>query len=340
MGKNYDRLDAGKLFMAICVVAIHTHPLEFCTLESVNRLYNVFIYTAVPYFFLATGFLLGEKMKAKSNCEKAAVFKQYAHKTIRLYLIWNILYFPLAVYGYCMEGRGIGSAVLEYIRGLLFIGQHFHSWQLWYLLSAIYAVTVLAFLNVRGVKKGVILLLGVILFLIGTVMTALIETGATNSFIFLWSKVFGGTGRLFYGLFYIEAGICISGGLKKLRDKTGILAAGVCFGLICGYVAGDGILAEIVKNISRIPIAAGLLCFSVKDGKRSISIPGGGYIALRKISTVLYFVHMWVFSLYCLAEGGRITFGPEAFLTTITVSLTAGLILVLIHSKKIDSFFF
>ena len=90
MGKNYDRLDAGKLFMAICVVAIHTHPLEFCTLESVNRLYNVFIYTAVPYFFLATGFLLGEKMKAKSNCEKAAVFKQYSHKTIRLNLIWNI----------------------------------------------------------------------------------------------------------------------------------------------------------------------------------------------------------------------------------------------------------
>lgn len=39
-----------------------------------------------------------------------------------------------AVYGYYLEGDGILKAAVLYIRNLIFQGEHYYSWPLWYLL--------------------------------------------------------------------------------------------------------------------------------------------------------------------------------------------------------------
>lgn len=61
--KNYCGIDLIKFFMAIIVVAIHTHPLEHCSNEILIRIYNSIVSSAVPFFFISSGFLLGSKLK-------------------------------------------------------------------------------------------------------------------------------------------------------------------------------------------------------------------------------------------------------------------------------------
>jgi len=40
-GSNYNSIDLCKFLMAVCVVAIHTHPLQNCSQDILNRAHNV-----------------------------------------------------------------------------------------------------------------------------------------------------------------------------------------------------------------------------------------------------------------------------------------------------------
>lgn len=56
--KKYNSLDAGKLFMAVVVAAIHTEPLINCEINYINKIYDALKLVAVPFFFVTAGFLL------------------------------------------------------------------------------------------------------------------------------------------------------------------------------------------------------------------------------------------------------------------------------------------
>ena len=51
-------IDLVKLLMAVCVVAIHTEPLINCNNSFVQSICDSIVRCAVPFFFLASGFLL------------------------------------------------------------------------------------------------------------------------------------------------------------------------------------------------------------------------------------------------------------------------------------------
>ena len=56
-------IDLFKLIGSIVVVAIHSHPFESHPLPVVvEPFYVLLCNTAVPFFFMATGFLLGYKV--------------------------------------------------------------------------------------------------------------------------------------------------------------------------------------------------------------------------------------------------------------------------------------
>lgn len=65
-----------KFFMALCVVAIHTGPLYDFDSNIQNFGYNQVFALAVPYFFLAAGFFLGEKA-LKDGIAFIEVLKNY-----------------------------------------------------------------------------------------------------------------------------------------------------------------------------------------------------------------------------------------------------------------------
>ena len=55
--KTYSNIDLFKFIAAIFVVAIHTDPLANCKGEFFYYPLNMLFSTAVPFFFLSTGFL-------------------------------------------------------------------------------------------------------------------------------------------------------------------------------------------------------------------------------------------------------------------------------------------
>ena len=86
---QYYGVDFVKLFMAICVIAIHTSPLTKLTGTPIFTLYTLTVNQAVPFFFVASGYFLAEKsigiFLSKQN---SAVLKKFLFSIAKLYVLW------------------------------------------------------------------------------------------------------------------------------------------------------------------------------------------------------------------------------------------------------------
>lgn len=144
--RQYPALDVFKLFFAVCVVAIHTYAaaglppaVGFWLQQGVFRL-------AVPFFFVASGFLLGEKLSRRKE-SPAAVFDRYVKK-------WLLPLFCLGTANGLLElllqrlrgGPGLRSAVVQFIKHLVF----YPYGAMWY----VQACVVGALLLYPFIKKG------------------------------------------------------------------------------------------------------------------------------------------------------------------------------------------
>ncbi len=173
--RRFNSLDLCKLIMAICVVAIHTHPLEKCEIDLANRVYTSFVEMAVPFFFISAGFLLGNKMEIPFSGEKNEdIIKKYLLKIIKMYLIWTAVYFPLAAYHFISVDTEPLKAVIGYIRGFVFVGEQYNSWPLWYLPSSIYSLLLILFLVKRKKNIEYILCIGGLGFIASILITYLV----------------------------------------------------------------------------------------------------------------------------------------------------------------------
>ncbi|WP_207638189.1 acyltransferase family protein [Butyrivibrio sp. AC2005] len=121
--KNYYAIDLFKFIFAFCVVAIHTGPLDGCMLSVVSTFYDIFVAIAVPFFFISSGFFLAQKMQYPFQIEaNEIILKKYIKKNVKLYLIWSVIYFPLALVHFASRKIQPLRAVMLYVRRLIFIG--------------------------------------------------------------------------------------------------------------------------------------------------------------------------------------------------------------------------
>lgn len=155
LNKQYESFDVLKFILSIFVIAIHTDPLQNFIGTLIYDFYQSLIYLAVPVFFIMTGFLIANKM---SNLDfdnihednHVAIIIGHIKKLLRLYITWSLIYLPLDIYFYFEFHKSFFYVVADYLRGLIFVGEHHKSWILWYLLSSIYA---LILINGGGKKK-------------------------------------------------------------------------------------------------------------------------------------------------------------------------------------------
>jgi peptidoglycan/LPS O-acetylase OafA/YrhL len=112
--------------MAFCVVALHTITLEQSKLIIINELYDSFVNMAVPFFFIASGFLLAKKLQLPLHKEENIdIIKKYLIRIVKLYLIWNIIYLLLAIIGFILEKSTPLMSIYLYLRGLFLVGQQY-----------------------------------------------------------------------------------------------------------------------------------------------------------------------------------------------------------------------
>ena len=99
---DYKLIDLIKFLCAYLVVGIHTRPLQAVSvlLDKVVY-YNISNY-AVPFFYACTGYFLIVKQPEKDLYTKLGY---RIKKIFNIYIIWSIVYLPLTVYGWFIEGN-------------------------------------------------------------------------------------------------------------------------------------------------------------------------------------------------------------------------------------------
>ncbi|WP_182914432.1 acyltransferase [Paenibacillus sp. 1011MAR3C5] len=134
--RRYGGIDLVKLAASFLVIAIHTGPLltydeyaDFLITGIVGRL-------AVPFFFMASGYLLFRKLTGKGR-EDRSMINRYALKVALLYLAAMMIYLPLNVYKGDFD-QGISWPALA--RDIVIDGTFYHLWYLPALLIGIYMV--------------------------------------------------------------------------------------------------------------------------------------------------------------------------------------------------------
>ena len=295
-------IDICKFLGAYMVVAIHTTPWNLFGTGAFNTVYLNFIYCAVPCFFMASGYLLAGRMEwpltAKDNLPKVA---HAFFKMLKLYLLWSLAYLPLAIFDYRRSGLGVREAAIRYIKGLVFSGEHYGSWMLWYMISAIYALGIIYLLLKIKVNPWAITALGLVFILCGAALDML--SGTTNdispaiNFIrkLMWATT--GNGKVF--------------GMLLTKIKIPVWADVLI--TLCGFA---GCVAfNKYTGFFVILCAVGLFGIII-----SVKVP---YVSDRKIlrraSMIIYFMHLYVYMILVLRFGlhsGKRAFLIVALITT------------------------
>lgn len=120
--KAYPGIDSFRIAAAFLVVAIHTSPLADISGQADFILTRILARTAVPFFFMTSGFFLISKYH--NGADK---LKKFLKHTVVLYGISMVLYLPVNLYnGYFQMEHLIPNM----IKDVLFDGTFYHLWYL------------------------------------------------------------------------------------------------------------------------------------------------------------------------------------------------------------------
>ena len=278
-------IDLVKVLMAFVVVSIHTTTWPLLGIREV----------AVPYFFIVSGFFLFGKMKG-DRTEDLSAIRTWTLKILKLYLIWTAIYLPFTVYGFIQDGLSLKQSLMLFGRNLLFVGENFMSWPLWYLLAMIWSGVLIYILRALKVPIWGMLLAGIFL-------AALPHYMGDNS---LFVKLFRDSRNLaFTGPFYVVLG----GMLRHYQVRLPL------WGGILLFIAG---LVAYHFTPFALPVAAAGLFLLAKELPLS-GISDRLSRAFRDGSETLYLVHMIFAALLILLAG----LDKGALLFTLTSLLAA-----------------
>lgn len=321
--KSYNSLDAAKLFMAICVVAIHTNPLYGCKNQTAVSIYTAIVSCAVPFFFICSGFLLGKKIN-QSKEDSCLAVKKSAVRMLKLYVIWSAIYLPPAIMDYISSGNSVLHNLAHYIKGFVVNGEHYNSWMLWYLLSSFYALVMVYFLLKHRLSIEKITVLGAVLLCGYFILSGINDYSSLLPGEFTKVKrlidITIGNGKPLQGFFYIPLGILLS----KKQINPRISAVVFIFSFIVTVL-----LNQSLGRITLVITAAALFC-TVKG----IEFPDSkAYFFMRKLSTGVYFIHLYAWMIVYFLMYGEKTYGLIPFLLTTALSVILSAIWILIDRK-------
>lgn len=281
---NYNSIDVIKVCMSVLVVATHTGLFSLIhNKELADTLINS-LAIKVPFFFVASGFLVWYKIGNSSIDVKKAKLRRWINKTFRLYIVWTIVYLPFTIYGFYYDGVPVLKSLVVFIRNVLLIGQNFLSWPLWYLLGMLVAGVITYLIVVVWKRKMTVLYVVATLFAIsGVLLDYCNEHMYMQTITEPYYKLFQTTRNGFFeGLPYITIGMAIASG-HVIRSKA---VLSVLF------------LGSFALHMFGIKLATFAAVYALFSVVLSFDLPNRNdsfYANCRLTSTIIYFVHMiWV----------------------------------------------
>lgn len=207
---NYNGIDLLKYIMALAVVTIHNGAI------NVNFQYPptivFFIRSAVPFFFIVSGYFLARKLHQIKEPDKCRSFlhKRSKHLII-IFGVWLIIYLPIAIHYYVKQDFSFSHSVLHYCSSVVFQGESRDAWPLWF----IYSLSIVTFLLSFTIKRKLKWLL--ILFSLIAYFSVYLSTYTDFNPYKIVSRTKFIFGRTLGGGIYILAGMYL---YKFIYEKT------------------------------------------------------------------------------------------------------------------------
>ncbi len=344
--KQYHAIDFFKFICAILVVSIHVAP--FGQQQSKNLFFYLnfiiqgyFGMIAVPFFFVTSGFLLFKKMD-KENLN-ISIVKRYLFKLLRLYLIWSLIYFPLKLNWFFHQKIGTFHFILTYIRDFFFVGSHIHLWYFSSLIFAVFLISVLLYKKVSLKKIFVISFIFYFIGLFGQSWFGLLVPLKNNfpqffSILSLMQHLFVTTRNgLFEGFLFVTIGMLFAFypiSIKQKHAFMGLIFSMILLALEIFVFHYFHFVREGNMFLFLVPTVFFLFSFVYH-----LEFPNHPiYQALRTLSSIIFYLHMWIYSVVSkVLESIQIGLDQTFFNFIITLSITiicSILIMKLSHQQK------
>lgn len=316
---RYPGIDAVKFLMAIVVISIHTLPSGYFTAPAAKFLYDYLCASAVPFFFVSSGFLIAQKADRYTDPARDPLTDAVGSslkKFLKMYLLWMLIYAPLAVLYMLRADRGLLWCIFYYLRGFLLMGEHYNSWPLWYLLSMNYGLFFLYLLCRKKVSLNRIVLCSMAAFLCSSAVSYVFDhAGALpeplSRIAGLLSSLFS-PNRIVTGFLYVSLGILAY--RRRFSNRMG-------FVFLLLHMVALLPLPEPVTIPFKMLSGLGLLILASNWKLNHAAI----FPILRTLSVVMYFLHMYVWTFYYGIVYGEKTYGTDSFLVTTLVCTVLGL---------------
>lgn len=299
--KQYYAIDIAKFISAFFVICIHTGPLLDISVDANFVLVQVISRIAVPLFFIASGFLMFEKIDLQrewNDYDNISVIKHYIGRIFKLYMLWTILYLPFS-YMILRAGDGITlEAIIRYIRDFFFTGSFYHLWFLPALMLSVFVSYVL----LSKFKMSMALLIAFVLYVLGmfgNVYPKLLEQIPVIDLLWkMYVTIFATTRNgLFFGTMFITLGAYFSkqrSYLKRPFVFVGFLISLVLLFVECYAIKSAGYMSDIASMyILLIPCVSFLFSWILRIQLKKKKI----YKTLRQMSLLIYVSHIMFVSI-------------------------------------------
>ena len=313
MGKTvFKGIHAMKLIMAYLVVAIHTTDWSLMGLLD----------TAVPFFFLVSGFFLFRKLGG-TRAEDLTVIRSWIGKTLQMYLLWTLIYLPFTFIGFHRDGLPLTSAIALFLRNLVLVGENYLSWPLWYLLAMVWGGILIWLMRWLRIPVWGMFLVGLTLYL----SAYFFQLDSVPAYVKLFKTTRNG---IFLGLMFLTAG----GLIHRWTEHGPKLSIPQLWDLL---LIAIGFAAYQFSPLFLLPLAAGLFLLAYRTelpliDDRTAILMGG-------MSKYIYLTHM-IFAGLAILLAGMTTGWPLWLLSSACATALAALFAGPLKNTRINQWLF
>lgn len=315
-----------KMIMAFNVVGIHVGTyFDLNYSSNVNFVLDM----AVPFFFICSGFFIQNKV-SKSN-DLFCVLKRSFVRYLKLYLLWHIIYFPVALRFLLVNSHDFKENLIYCVHNFLFVGEIVLSWPLWYLHGLIVSIILVYFLYKIKLSLIQIWIVSIMLMLLGYFIGIASVSDEYSSIKAISQSIVGLLGSAerngpFRGFALVTTGMVIQKYLKigRYNYVLGVSCIAISYYLYYNslplylILCGGGLFVAILSiRISDHPL----------------------YVSLSFYSTMVYFIHMFFIIIAHMLLKNNVNNATHIYLIWFIVFIVAWIVAIIMHDLKKHHFF-
>lgn len=293
MSKNnvYQWIDVFKLIFAALIVLMHADMLNGNGFEL--RIQITVFALAVPFFFIATGFFVGNKLRITDDLvERQVITKRSIKKFLKLYLIFGSWYFLLDIVKLLIKHEDLA-------KGLFFL---FHrcivytpGGGMWYVYTAIIGLSILVLLKCKNKLVLLFFILSSITYMFGGFF--FMDKYSNILMRRLYSSLFISDLNIIFFSVYLFGGILLGIYFNVIKNKINLMHSKLfLISIITLYIIYGLFLHNMDNNLSVFFFLTLKLisCFSIFILCLNMKAFCADTTIIRQYSSSMYFIH-WNF---------------------------------------------